>query len=72
MCEEARSSDAKAGMRVDSRDTSVWRGIHHVCLCGMPYRGGRSQVQGQSHMLTNGGVKCHSGYGLVGQQPCGD
>jgi len=59
-------------MRELACDLIVATPIHHVCLCGMPYRGGRPQVQGQSHLLTNGGVRCHSGYGLVCQQPCGD
>jgi len=72
MREEARSSNARAGVRVNCCDTSVWRGIHYICLYGMPYGGGRLQVQGESHLFTNGRVRCDSGYGLVGQQPCGD
>jgi len=72
MCKEAQSSDARVGVRVNSCDTNVWRGIHHVCLCGMPYGGGRPQIQCESHLLTNGRVGRDSEYGLVGQQPRGD
>ena len=61
MREEPRSSNARVGVRVNSCDTNFWRGIHHVCLCRMPYRGGRPQIQGESHLLTNGRVRCDSG-----------
>jgi len=36
MREEARSNDARAGVRVNCCDSSVWRGIHHVCLLRCP------------------------------------
>jgi len=56
-------------LRADCCDTNVWRGIHHFCLCGMPYGSGRPQVQGESHLLADGGSGRDSGDGLAISQP---
>jgi len=44
MREEAQISDAIVGVRADSCDPNVWRGIHHFCVRGVPYGGGRFKV----------------------------
>jgi len=69
MCEEARTCDSRVRVRVNSRDANIWTGIHQFCLCGIPYKSGRSQVQGESHMLIDGGSGRDSRDGLAIQQP---
>ena len=56
-------------MQADSCDTSIRRGIHQFCLCGMPYWSGKPQIQGESHMLVDGRTRRDIGDGLVVQQP---
>ena len=62
MHEKAQTCVARARVQVDSCDTSVY-------LCGMPYGSGRPQVQGESHLLANGGPERDSRDGLVVRQP---
>jgi len=61
MREEAQTCNARVRVRVDSCDISIWRGTHQFYLFGMPYGSGRPEVQGESHLLTDGGTERDSG-----------
>jgi len=65
MCEEVRTCDSRARVGFDRRDSRIWAGIHQLGLCGISYRSDTLQVQGESHMLADGGSGCNSRDGLA-------